>query len=128
MDPSQPSPSSAAGSPPREPEADGEEVLDATVADDAEPPSLTDLPSRKYDPDEFRDQARKNITYWLLVLLTLLFAGAFAVLFLVDGGRPTFDHLKALLEILLGPLVALVSAATGFYFGAQSGMRRDDQR
>lgn len=57
---------------------------------------------------------------WLLFLLTLLFVGAFGSLFFIEG-EPTFEHLKGLLEILLGPLVALVSAATGFYFGAQSG-------
>jgi hypothetical protein len=97
------------------------ETLDATVPDPAQAaPSLTVLPSKRFDAEEFRDQARKKITYWLLLLMTLLFVGAFGALFAIEG-RPTFEHLKGLLEILLGPLVALVSAATGFYFGAQSG-------
>jgi hypothetical protein len=30
-----------------------------------------------------------------------------------------FENLKSILELVLGPIVALVSAATGFYFGAQ---------
>lgn len=98
-----------------------DEILDATVPDpNVAAPSLTAVPLKRFDPDEFRDQARKKITYWLLFLLTLLFVGAFATLFLLED-KVTFDHLKGLLEILLGPLVALVSAATGFYFGAQSG-------
>jgi len=115
MDPADRTPPSSAP-----PEAD--EILDATVPADVAAPSFTDLPSRRFDPDEFRDQARKKITYWLLSLLTLLFAGAFVSLFFIEG-KLTFEHLKGLLEILLGPLVALVSAATGFYFGAQAGNR-----
>jgi hypothetical protein len=97
-----------------------EEVLDATISDpNVDAPGLTGPSSKPYNPDEFRDNARKRITYWLLALLTVLFVGAFVSLFVIEG-QPQFEQLKALLEILLGPLVALVSAATGFYFGAQS--------
>ncbi len=71
-----------------------EDVLDATVPDpDQAAPGLDAPTSKPYDPDQFRDQARKRITYWLLILL-------------------------------LGPIIALVSAATGFYFGAQSGSKK----
>ena len=104
-----------------------EETLDATISDpNVSAPSLTGPSSKPYDPVEFRDHARKWITYWLLALLTIVFVGAFASLFFRDG-KPTFEHLKSLLEILLGPLVTLVSAATGFYFGAQSGNKKSDQ-
>lgn len=104
-------------------ENDEGEVLDATISDpDMDAPALSEPSSKRYDPDEFRDQARKRITYWLLALLTVLFVGAFLSLFLIQG-EPTFEQLKTLLELLLGPLVALVSAATGFYFGAQSAKR-----
>ncbi len=103
-----------------------EETLDATISDpNVSAPNLTGPSSRPYDPDEFRDQARKRITYWLLALLTTLFIGAFTSLFCLDT-KPTFDHLKSLLEVLLGPLVTLVSAATGFYFGAQSANKKHD--
>lgn len=102
-----------------------EEVLDATVPDPNEPaPGLDQPKSKSYDPEQFRDQARKRITYWLLVLLTLLVIFAFVGLFLIEG-KPTFEHLKNLVEMLLGPIIALVSAATGFYFGAQSGIKKD---
>jgi hypothetical protein len=101
-----------------------DEVLDATVSDPNQAaPGLFTPGSRAYDPDEFRDQARKRITYWLLALLTLLVTYAFFGLFSIEG-RPTFEHLKTLVEMLLGPLIALVSAATGFYFGAQSGDKK----
>ncbi len=99
------------------------ERLDATVPDrEVSAPTVTLFESRRFDPDEFRDQARKSITYWLLSLLTLLFVSAFASLFFLEG-KPTFVELKGLLDLLLGPLVALVSAATGFYFGAQSARK-----
>jgi len=97
-----------------------DEILDATIADpNVDAPGLTGPSSKPYNPDEFRDNARKRITYWLLALLTVLFVGAFVSLFVIEG-QPDLEQLKSLLEILLGPLVALVSAATGFYFGAQS--------
>ena len=97
-----------------------EEVLDATIADPEVPaPSLEKPESAPYNPDRDREGARKGITYWLLSLLTVLFVISFAALAALKE-NPTFDQLKSLIELLLGPLVALVSAATGFYFGAQS--------
>lgn len=97
------------------------ETLDATVPIDAEPPGI-ESPKEVYDPEKTRDLARANITYWLLALFTLLVVFAFGSLYAIEG-RPTFEHLKSLVELLLGPLVALVSAATGFYFGAHSANR-----
>jgi hypothetical protein len=42
-----------------------DEVLDATIPDANEPAPGFDAPkSQAYDPDQFRDQARKRITYW----------------------------------------------------------------
>ena len=73
-----------------------------------------------YDPDQSRDTARARITYWLLALLTFLVICTFAAMYLVLDTKPTFEQLKVMIELLLGPLVALVSAATGFYFGAGS--------
>src|SRR5882757_1245188 len=102
------------------------EVLDATVPDPDQPaPGLNSPKIKAYDPDEFRDQARKRITYWLLGLLTLLVTYAFGGLFLIEN-KPSFEHLKSLVEMLLGPLIALVSAATGFYFGAQSSKKKEE--
>jgi len=102
-----------------------EDVLDATVPDPNEAAPGLDAPqSKPYDPEQFRDQARKRITYWLLILLTLLVTYAFGGFFLIEGKR-SFEDLKSLIEMLLGPIIALVSAATGFYFGAQSGSRKN---
>lgn len=100
---------------------DGEiqEVLDATVGVGKAAPELR-RPEVKgdYDPGRYQDATRSYIAYWLLALLTLLVIGGFSLLFAVPGGA-TFDNLKSILELVFGPIIALVSAATGFYFGAQ---------
>jgi hypothetical protein len=96
----------------------GTEVLDATIPEDASAPTLASS-TPQYNPDRDREGARRGITYWLLSLLTLLIVISFAALIALDK-RPTFDEIKSLVELMLGPLVALVSAATGFYFGAHS--------
>ena len=45
--------------------AQNNEVLDATVPDPNESaPGLDQPTSKAYDPEEFKDQARKRITYW----------------------------------------------------------------
>lgn len=96
---------------------EGAEVLDATVSADEEAPALRRYTENSYDPDKSRDTTRSLIAYWLLGLLTAVVVFSFAALLLV--GPLNFEHLKSLLELLLGPIVALVSAATGFYFGSQ---------
>jgi polyferredoxin len=104
-----------------------EEILDATIADpNVAAPVLQVLSEKPYNEREFRDQARKRITYWMLALLSVLFVGSFVSLWFLSAA-PTFDQVKTVIELLLGPLVALVSAATGFYFGAQTS-RGDDGR
>jgi hypothetical protein len=104
-----------------------EEILDATIADpNVAAPVLEKPSSTPFNPEKDREQARKGITYWLLALLTALFIVSFIALARLKE-EPTFDQLKTLVELLLGPLVALVSAATGFYFGAQSAKSKDDE-
>lgn len=50
-------------------------------------------------------------------LLTLLIVCGFGSLFVAQ--TVTFENIKNILEVIFGPVIALVSAATGFYFGAQ---------
>ncbi|MFC3379546.1 hypothetical protein ACFOLJ_27385 [Rugamonas sp. CCM 8940] len=98
-------------------DAEIEETLDATVAAGTAAPSLQSPSEKGYDPSQYQDKTRSYIAYWLLGLLTVIELCGFLMLFAVK--EPTFDNLKSILEILFGPVVALVSAATGFYFGAQ---------
>ncbi|MBL8541897.1 MAG: hypothetical protein JNK68_16260 [Betaproteobacteria bacterium] len=94
--------------------------LDATVPEGVPLPSLGRLEEKKYDVERSTHEARKLIAYWLLGLLTLLVVGAFVGLLGVITDGPSFEQLKALVELILGPIITLVSAATGFYFGAKS--------
>ena len=95
------------------------ETLDATVGEDSAAPALQELEESPWNPERARDTTRSNIAYWLLALLTLVVGLSFASVMWISDGKVTFDNLKSLLELLLGPIVALVSAATGFYFGSQ---------
>ncbi len=103
----------------RQPEDDPdiEETLDATVAASTAAPGLETPSEKGYDPLRYQDTTRSYIAYWLLSLLTVMVLGGFLMLLAVPA--VTFDNLKSILELVFGPIVALVSAATGFYFGAQ---------
>ena len=65
---------------------------------------------------------RETITIWLLVLLCFVVGLAFVVvLYDVDPAiaDKRFEHLKNLLDVMLGPIVTLLSSVIGFYFGSQ---------
>ncbi len=78
------------------------------------PAKIEDEP---YDPRPHEDQARRNIAYCLIGLLFILCIGTFATVWWTK--IPVDDTLK-IVQILLGPVIALVSAATGFYYGTKS--------
>jgi hypothetical protein len=73
--------------------------------------------SEEYDSRPQEDSARRRIAYYLLTMLAgvILWAALFTWI-----NPEELDAVKGLLELVLGPLVALVSAATGFYFGSKS--------
>lgn len=94
-------------------------VLDAALFPGTPPYALPTPTANRYDQEQSRDRARATITYWLLALLTALLFGAFIAFFAIRESA-TFANLKTLLDMLTTPLIVLVSAATGFYFGANS--------
>lgn len=70
---------------------------------------------------------RETITVWLLVLLCFVVGLSFvALLFDVDVAMADkrYERLKSLLDVLLGPIVTLLSSVTGFYFGSQAAQDR----
>ena len=69
-----------------------------------------------YDPRPLEDKARRRIAYLLIALLALL---GIALLARVVFDIITVDEIKEF-GVILGPLVALVSAATGFYYGTKA--------
>ncbi|WP_233839469.1 hypothetical protein [Paraburkholderia sp. ZP32-5] len=88
---------------------------------DASDPTPASLIAFSFDSKRHHDEARSTIAYWLLALLTgLLVATALGFGSLLAREKPpTFDDFKSLVELILTPLLTLVSAATGFYFGSQ---------
>ena len=74
---------------------------------------IEDVPVPEYDPRPQEDVARRRIAYTLIGLLAILVIGMLALICLeiiVVGDIKEFG-------VILGPLVAMVSAATGFYYG-----------
>ncbi len=85
----------------------------------------SELPSEKesslqlgntYDPRPQEDEARKNIAYLLIGLLWVLVG---ALLIMVSLDCIELADIKEF-SVILGPVVTLVSAATGFYYGTKS--------
>ena len=81
--------------------------------------AVEDVPAprvgKKYDPRPLDDKARRRMAYLLIALLTLHVS---ALTTMVLFGVIAIDDVKEF-SVTLGPLVALVSAATGFYFASK---------
>ncbi|MDQ2835332.1 MAG: hypothetical protein M3Y50_16635 [Acidobacteriota bacterium] len=70
-----------------------------------------------YDPRPQQENVRGIIALFLVGLLAATIAAAFVMLWLhPDRSRELHD----LLALTFGPLVALVGAATGYYFGSRA--------
>ncbi|WP_291384937.1 MULTISPECIES: hypothetical protein [Achromobacter] len=93
--------------------------LDAELPGTDDPHAST-LVSKPYDPLPHEDEARRTIAYLLIWLLIGICIATFATLW--AKALPVADLVR-ILEILLGPIVALVSAATGFYYGTKATNR-----
>ncbi len=103
------------GSPPKDRNG-GDEVLDFSN-EKPSPQATYDVKiGGDYDPRPHEDSARRYIAYLLIWLLWLIVAG---MLILVAFGTIKVGELKEF-AVLLGPVVTLVSAATGFYYGTKS--------
>lgn len=92
----------------------------------------------KYNPAAARESVRGNIAKWLVWTLV----GVVAVVVLAsiamtwrcaaqNACAPEFAEMKSirlLLELILTPLVGLVGAVTGFYFGEKSASAGDNEK
>lgn len=72
--------------------------------------------TRPYDPRPLEDAARRRIAYSLIALLGLI---VLAMLLLLGAGIIKAADMKEF-AVVLGPVVTLVSAATGFYYGTKT--------
>lgn len=101
------------------------ERVDLSEESDASPPSPSPAPVevQDYDPAEDREKVRGRIAQTLVWLLVgVVGVSVLAGIWLAskaEGGN--IETLKMVLELVLTPLVGLVGAVTGFYFGAKAG-------
>jgi hypothetical protein len=95
---------------------DAPEELDLT--DETVPASTeADKPpdAKPYDLVKERESMRGRVAGALLVILAFIVIGAFFSLWFNWAKE---EELKTVLTILFGPVIGLVGAATGFYFGS----------
>jgi hypothetical protein len=79
-----------------------------------------------------REGLRGAIATWLLAILTLVVIAALidVSILMFTAQTPTINDLRTVLEILVTPLVGLIGAVTGFYFGTRAlgeGRREDSE-
>jgi hypothetical protein len=95
-----------------------EEDLTSDPKEKEAAPGLARPPSFPYDPSHDREKKRGHIAMTLVCLLFAIVAASFVyILFRLCD----IETLKSLLEIVFAPIVGLVGAVTGFYFGEKSG-------
>lgn len=95
--------------------AAAESPIDLGSASEDGGPAFQTIP---YDPAKARESVRGWIALSLIALFALMMSVSFAFMWVhPDRSKDLHD----LLALLLGPLVALVGAATGYYFGSKAG-------
>ena len=92
-----------------------EQTLDLSKEDPQRSEKMPE-PGGVYDPRPVEDSARRTIAYLLISLLWLIVA---AILIMIGWQSVAIADLKEF-GVLLSPIVVLVSAATGFYYGTKS--------
>ena len=91
------------------------ESLDFSDEDPVLEVSYNPFRDQAYNRRRAYDKARKYIAYSLIGLLWIIVCG---ILLLVGFKVITIAETKEF-SVILGPIVALVSAATGFYYGTK---------
>lgn len=74
-------------------------------------------------PDQKDQRTREIIAIWLIGLLCTLVGLTFTAFFLTYESMvpdKRFENLKSLLDVLLGPIITLLSSVIGFYFGSRT--------
>jgi hypothetical protein len=69
-------------------------------------------------------ESRRFIAYWLLGILSGVIILSWTT---VLTGVATFQDVQALMTIIFAPIIGLVGAATGFYFGERAGERAGER-
>ena len=98
-----------------EPDQLGEGVRDWSDEEEVEASLATPL-RKPYDPAPAREKKRGEIALALVAALLFLLLAAFLSLWFKWA---EVAAVEGILEILLAPVVGLVGAVTGFYFGTK---------
>lgn len=78
---------------------------------------LSEYESQPYDPEPEREKLRGWIALMLVSLLVAVVVFAFMTLWFGDTAHQS--NLKVLLDLIIAPIVGVVGAVTGFYFGGK---------
>ena len=100
----------------------------AQIPGAAAPPLPAALSTTSYDPSRDRETVRSRIALWLVFLLGVIVCVPFVLLALRTGCRMLYpdqavctafpvQELIDTVNLLLTPVIGLVGAVTGFYFG-----------
>jgi hypothetical protein len=95
--------------------ADGDLDLTTDPAEQESAAGLSGLHLTPYNPTHDREKKRGLIALSLVAILGLIVVAALVYVFFTTA--PDMDAMKTLLELLFTPIVGLVGAVTGFYFG-----------
>jgi hypothetical protein len=92
--------------------------LTKTPAEKEAAPGLSIVGSQPYNPAQDREKLRGKIALVLVVILGFIVVSAVVFVFInpVNG----LGAMKPVLDVLLAPIVGLVGAVTGFYFGEKA--------
>lgn len=82
-----------------------------------EPTPIARAAPVSYSPDKTRENYRGIIALILIALMAAIIAISFALLWIHPDRN---KDLQQFFAVVYGPVVALVGAATGYYFGSQS--------
>ena len=94
--------------------------------------TVTSASKEPYDPRRAEDAARRYIAYALIGITAGIIVGAFILAAWALSPNASIadnlDTILALLNVVFGPVIALLGSATGFYFGANTARRASEDR
>jgi hypothetical protein len=86
------------------------------------PGGLAPTRTREYEPGQHLAESRRWVAFWLLSILSGVLVVSWGTLL---TGWIDFESIQALMTIVFAPIIGLVGAATGFYFGERTGSGND---
>jgi hypothetical protein len=94
--------------------------LDLTQEESPAQDRLATFQQEPYDPGPARERVRGVIASALIGILAAIVVGDLIIAWYGIGGGGNLDLIESVATTLLTPVVGLVGAVTGFYFGEQS--------